>query len=295
MRARAGVYGGAAYAVAIMMGYKPSGGSGGGGGGGYTPDPPPIPFVPSGLTPVAAQCTKSTNWNSGNADDRYMNMLAPKMSTAKFNSYLSVIKSRGCNTCHLYVCNNNDTGANCREAKEYSIYGSNFDWSIDQSYCNTMLSRIDTIRSQGLHTVLWLAADDDGGWNSRIASNPTKYAKDLSDLGFFSRADTVCVGLETDEYWNLNQVTSVSNAVRQYYDGTIAVHQSTNRYNFHSAADVIFVQLAPGSSKSKIQSFVQEVITNTGKAVNMFELERIPDRQRSQWALDAGAYAIGNW
>ena len=51
----------------------------------------------------------------------------------------------------------------------------------------------------------------------------------------------------------------------------------------------------PGQSDAAITAFVKKVKGATGKPVNMFELERNEDRHRSEVALKAGAFGVGNW
>ena len=235
------------------------------------------------------KCTKSSNWHGSNAAQRMMNILSPKCNDETFKAYLSWMKSRGCNCCHLILANKADG-----QFAKYSIYGDKFDFNINKDYANVMLARIKKIRDEGLGVVLWLITDDSSDWAKTMASNPGKYVSDLSDLGFFKYASTVVIALEADEYLSASQCSAIYAAIKSKYSGKVGVHQTSGKCNYAGTADIFFAQLNPGSSKSQIQSFVKTCL-KTGKPVNMFEMERQEDRQRSQWALDAGAFACGNW
>ena len=237
------------------------------------------------------KCTKSSNWHGTHANQRMMNILSPRMSDSTFKDRLNFIKSRGCNTAHVILCNKGDG-----ESAGYSIYGQNFDWTIDKSYANKMLERLKILAKENLGIVLWLATDDCGDWNSKIISNPSKYVADLYSLGFLKYASTVVLGLEVDEYWkNSSYIHSFYKAVKAKYNGKVGVHQTSGKYNYMSLVDIAFVQVNPGTSKDHIKSFIKTVKSKTGKPVNMFEMERQEDRSRSEAALSAGAFAVGNW
>lgn len=241
--------------------------------------------------PAWDKCTKSSNWHGANASQRMMNILSPKMSDGTFNNRLKFIKSRGCNTVNLILCNKADG-----ESGGYSIYGSSFDWSIDKSYCDKMLERIQKIAKEGFGIVLWLTTDDSDDWNSKMISNPSKYVSDLDSLGFFKYASTVVIGLEADEYWkSSSQISSMYKAVKSKYNGKVGVHQKSGEYGYMKLVDIAFVQVNPGTSKDKIKSFVKNVKAKTGKPVCMFEMERQEDRGRCEAAFDAGAFSVGNW
>jgi len=244
-----------------------------------------------GLTPSYKnwdKATLSSNWHGANAKMRLMNILSPHMSESSYKDRINFIKSRGCNTVHVFLTNKADG-----EYAGYSIYGNKFDWNIDKNYSDKLLSRVKSL-SKDFYVVLWLAADDSAAWNKTMISNPTRYVNDLNKLGFFDYATTVCIGLEANEYWNASQCLAMYNAVKSVYKGKVAVHQTSNKYNYAGTCDLLFAQMNPGQSESSIKNFTKTCL-KTGKPVNMFELERQENRQKSQWALDAGAYAIGNW
>lgn len=237
------------------------------------------------------ECTKSSNWHGANASQRMMNILSPNMPDAVFKERLNFIKSRGCNTAHVFLCNKGDG-----EYAGYSIYGSKFDWNIDKTFSNKMLERLKAIQKENLGIVLWFAADDCGDWNSKMISNPSKYVTDLDSLGFFKYASTIVLGLEADEYWkNTSQISNFYKAVKSKYDGKVGIHQTSGKYNYVPLVDLAFIQVNPGTSVANIQSFIQTVKAKTGKPVNMFEMERHEDRSRSEAAFAAGAFAVGNW
>lgn len=280
------------FAAAKVIGS--SGGSSGGTEGG-DPGQPDTPGNPSGTAISWDLCTKASCWDGTNASKRMMNMLSPKMSNSKFNEYLSWMKGRGCNTAHLFVCNHKDG-----EYAGYSIYGSSFNLSIDNSSCNLMLSRINTILNSGLAVVLWLAADDDAGWNATMANNDNakKYINDLHSKGFLNPdlISTVVLGLEMNEYWNSSQVSAMKTALRTKWAGMVGTHCTSGNTQFQKYGDIVFYQVAPGTNVNTIISQCNAIRTSTGKPVNMFEMERGPDRNKCVAVLNSGAaFAVGNW
>lgn len=254
--------------------------------------------------PLWDECTKSSNWAGTNASTRYMNILSPGLSNSEFKNRVNWIKNtRQCNCAHVFITNKGDG-----EYSGYSPYGNPsgsgaFGYAvaytgIDKTYTNEMTSRIKYLYEQGLGIVLWLMADDSTDWANDLSrgATMTKYCADIKSLGWFNYASTVVIGLEVEEYWN-NETTinTLISTLRKYYTGKIGVHHGSNSYSLGKNADIHFVQLNPGQSNSAIRSYVNTVKNATGKPVNMFELERNPDRTRSQVALDAGAYGVGNW
>jgi len=234
------------------------------------------------------KCKYSSNWTGANASQRLMNILSPKMDDGTFNARVNFIKSRKCDTVHLILANKADG-----EKAGYSIYGSKFDFNIDQNYSKVMLDRVKKL-AKDYYVVLWLITDDSNDWARTLASNPKKYVEDLDKLGFFKYASIVVTGLEANEYWNASQCINIYSAVKSKYKGKVGIHQTSGSTSLVGASDVFFGQLNPGSSKAQIQNFTKKCL-GYGKPVCMFELERQENRQKSQWALDAGAFAIGNW
>ena len=237
------------------------------------------------------ECTKSSNWSGKNAAQRMMNILSPHMDENTFKSRVKWMKGRGCNCAAVFVSNKADG-----EKAGYSPYGNKFDFVIDKNYCKVMGDRIKYLNKQGLGVILFLAADDSTAWNNAMAKNFAQYCKDIKGLGWFDYASTVIIGLEIEEYWkSSNLVASLIDTLRQFYKGKIGTHHTSNNYALGGASDVLFVQMNPGQSDAAITAFVKKVKGATGKPVNMFELERNEDRHRSEVALKAGAFGIGNW
>lgn len=246
-----------------------------------------------GITTIPSwkECTKSSNWSGKNAAKRMMNILSPHMSEATFKERVKWMKGRGCNCAHVFVTNKADG-----EKAGYSPYGNKFDFVIDKNYCKVMGDRIKYMNKQGLGVVLWLMADDSNAWAKAAQGNFAKYCSDIKELGWFDYASTVCLALEIEEYWgNAALVANLIATLRKYYKRKVATHHVSNQYALSGASDLVFVQLAPGQSDSTIKAYVQKVKKATGKPVNMFELERSEDRHRSEVALAAGAFGVGNW
>ena len=236
------------------------------------------------------ECKKSSNWTGKNAAKRMMNILSPNMPDSVFNDRLNFIKSRGCDHANVFVCNKGDG-----EYAGYSIYGNSITWIIKKNFCNVMEKRLKKIKDAGLGIILWLAADDDGGWNKALAAHFDDYAKDIKSLGWFKYASAVVIGLEIDEYWNASQVVANVAAVRKSYSGKIGVHMTSGKWDWAKAADILFYQTNPGKSAAQIESETKNVVAKCGKPVCFFEMERNENRALCEAAFRGGAYSVGNW
>lgn len=244
--------------------------------------------------PAWHECVKSSNWTGDGAAKRLMNLLSPYMTEEAFNNRYAWAKSRGVDHFNLFVCNHHD-GEYAIRTDGYSIYGNSIDWAVDEHFCKVMLERINKIRDDGYGVIIWLVADDDGGWNTQLDRNWEQYCKDLKELGFFDHASIVVIGLETDEYWNASQAGNNMGILRKYYSGKTGIHCTAGKYDWGQCADIMFLQIDPKSSKKQIVSLITKAKKSLNKPVCMFELERAEHRRKALWALEAGAYAVGNW
>ena len=238
-------------------------------------------------------CTKSSNWFGSGAARRIMNILSPHMDSDVFTSRYNESCGRGINHFNLFVCNNGDG-----EYGGYSIYGNGVSGGINTQYCNYMLNRIKFIRNHGYGTILWLMADDDGGWNNTLYNRWNQYCSDLKSKGFFRYASVVVVGLEINEWWGDPAKTNhCCEVLRNYYSGKIGVHTTSGVYSgYFSKADIPFLQIEPDESDSAIRALVRNGISaNPGKPIYMCEMSRTENRHKCEVAFDAGAYAVGNW
>lgn len=236
------------------------------------------------------ECTKASCWNGSNANQRMMNMLSPHMPDNKFESYLNwQKKDRDCNTVHLILANRSDG-----EFGGYTIYGPNWDWSIDQNYANIMVKRIEKLYEEGFGIVLWLITDDSTIYAREMNKNPQQYINDLNSLGVFKYTSTVVLGLEMDEYMSTTNVDNLYKALKTKYSGKIGVHHTGGRYSFVNWGDIIFVQIDPTADHNKIRNAVNNA-KKYGKPINFFEFQRFPDREGSKAAMEAGAFGVGNW
>lgn len=235
--------------------------------------------------------TKASCWQGNNAEIRHMNILSPHMSDDMFKSRVRWAKDRGCNTIHVYVGNEGDG-----EYAGYCIYGNKWDWVIDENYVKVMKGRIEYISRQGFAVVVWLFADDSSRYNKTASTNFDRYLQDVSGCGLFERASIIVVGLELDEYYSAVEVSRLVTATRKYYNGMVATHETSYRYNYAYVSDIVFYQVDPSRSIDWIRSEAFRVKRDIGgKPLNFFELSRHEDRERSQAALDGGANMIGNW
>lgn len=236
------------------------------------------------------KCTKASSW-ALNAQARMMNIFSPNMSDSKAASYIQWMKSRGCNTAHVFISNEGNG-----EHSGYSIYGPKWDWTIDSKYYNLMLSRIQILRKQGFAVVIWLFADDSPRFNSLAAKNFEKYIIDCKNLGFFKEASIVVVGLELNEYYGLSDVVRLISATKKHYNGKIGTHQTSGRYEYSKYANILFYQVDPGKSASWIKAETIRVKkASGGKPLVMFELERNPAREKCLAAFSGAAFSVGNW
>lgn len=236
------------------------------------------------------ECKKSSNWTGKNAAKRMMNILSPNMPDSVFKERLNFIKSRGCDHANVFVCNKGDG-----EYAGYSIYGNSITWIVNKNFCNAMEKRLKKLKDSGLGIILWLAADDDGGWNKELAKHFADYVKDIKSLGWFKYASAVVIGLECDEYWNANQVVANIAATRGAYSGKIGVHMTSGKWDWAKAADILFYQTNPGKSAAQIENETKSVIAKCGKPVCFFEMERNENRALCEAAFRGGAYSVGNW
>ena len=238
--------------------------------------------------PTWDQCTKASCWNGSNAQQRMMNMLSPGMSDGKFTDYMNWMKSRGCNTAHVFTSNKADG-----ENAGYCIYGNNWDWTVDAAYVKKMNDRISILRKNGFAVVLWLFADDSASWNKVAKANFPQHLNDLKNQKILDNASIIVVGLELNEYFNANDVAKLVSATRAVYSGKIGTHHTSKVTSFAGMGDILFYQVNPGTS---INEIVNTVNSWKGRMpINMFEMERKPDTARSQAALNAEACGTGNW
>ena len=251
------------------------------------------------IVPVATvkkwdECTKSSNWWGKNAAHRAMNALSPKFSDSKFKEYIKFQKDRGCNYVNLFVTNKGDG-----EGAGYSIWGTTpFAGSVKNDTAKMMVKRMEYCRDQGFGIFAWLLADDSTAWNKTILSKPDQFAKDLKDGGFLDDGliSGVVLGLEMEEYCNVNQANALYKAIKSRWKGKIGTHSVSDKFSFAAFGDVVFLQVNPGTDKNKICNFVNNVAAKTGKKICMFEMEREPDNSKSKYVLEhSKAFSVGNW
>lgn len=240
-------------------------------------------------SPSYKKCVKSSNWAGANASRRIMNILSPNMTESTFNDRVKWAKGRGVDHFNLFLTNEKDG-----EYAGYSVYGPKFDQKkgVDKPFAKVMLDRVKKLRKKGYSVVLWMTADDTS-WNKTM--DFAKLCSDVKKLGFFKFASAVVVGLEVDEYWSSSKVAENVAILRKVSKLKVGVHQVSNKYDKMGLGDLAFAQVNPGTEPKKIGDFVKAVAKATGKPVCMFEMERGPDRKRSEAALAAGAYSVGNW
>lgn len=232
------------------------------------------------------RCTKASCWDGPNAQKRMMNILSPHFPDAVFKERVKWAESRGCNTLHLFLVNLGDgEGAGFRVD--------------DPATAKTMLRRVVWARKRGMAVVLWLIADDSSAWAKELFGNPDKFIGAAKPI--LKHASTVVLGLEMGEYGKNADWQRVKGALRKVYFGKIGTHHNSGRYDFAGLGDIVFAQCEPPKPKEDVSVGISRVelamkaAKAAGKPVNFFELDRHPNRELAQAALDAGAFAVGNW
>lgn len=236
------------------------------------------------------KCTRASCWNGANAEQRMMNILSPGMGDSKFRAYLEWMKSRGCNTAHVFIANQADG-----EHGGYCIYGNAWDWTIDEHFCKLFRDRIAEIRKAGMAVCIWLFADD-SRWNKEAAKDFPRYLRDVKAQKLLDQASIVVVGLELQDYFNSAKVVqALVSATRDVFKGKVGTHEIPGRLDFAALADVPFYQVKPGLSVSKIKSEAVRVSKAVGRPWVFHEIERQPSREKCEAALAGGAFSVGNW
>lgn len=236
-------------------------------------------------------CTKASCWDGANASVRHMNNLSPKLGDDEFRRRVKWAGGRGCNTLHLFLANSGDG-----EAAGYSV--------ADPDTARLMLRRVVWARKRGFGVVLWLIADDSPREAEALFADPARYAAAARPL--LRHASAVVLGLEMDEGGSYPGVSArkwlaVRDALRDVYAGRVGTHHTSGRYDYAGLGDIVFAQCEPPKPKEDVSVGISRVelamkaAKAAGKPVNFFELDRHPNRELAQAALDAGAFAVGNW
>ena len=231
------------------------------------------------------RCRYSSNWDNG-AAKRLMNILSPKFDDKKFGDYLAWIIGKGCDHCHAIFVNGADGE------------GAGYDALTNSATQELALKRVKLIRSKGLGVVGWIVTDDSDSDRKKIFSNPAKYAEGLKP--FMPYLSYIVLGLEMDEKLDGEQIpTSKWKALRDAvknagWSGKFGTHHTGGKSTYASLGEIVCDQLDPSCTTSQIKSSVKALLSR-GYAVCGFEYSRNPDKSKSQAALDAGAFSVGNW
>ena len=229
-------------------------------------------------------------WEGKNAEKRHMNTLSPKFTDEEAERRFRWASERGCNTVHLFVCNQGDG-----EGSGYSIYGgAPVLGKVDKEAAARMERRLRTARKLGLSVALWLMADDSAKWNRTLLGNPRQYAADLKASGLLGLACCVVLGLEMDEYMSAAQAQALAAAVREVWSGKTGTHHTSGKGTFAGLGDVLFWQTKTGLSAQEAKAQTAQA-ARFGRPVVMFEMARQPARGLCEAALEAGAAGVGNW
>lgn len=245
-----------------------------------------------GGPPSWREATLASCWDGPNAERRMMNILSPLMSETVFRERVRWMRSRGCNTAHVFLVNRENG-----DHAGYSPWGAGVPPSAapcDARTVSLMRDRIRHLRHSGLAVVVWIMSDDSVPWARALASDASACLARIKEAGLLDDASTVVAGLEMDEYWGAADAARVIAACRSVYAGKVGVHHATGRVPFATMGDILFYQTAPGKTAAQIAAETRAALAH-GKPVNVFELDRHPNRALAEAALAAGAYGVGNW
>ena len=237
-----------------------------------------------GKVPSWKKCRLASCWDGANASRRMMNILSPHMGDEKFRSYVKWMEDRGCDTAHVIMINQAD-GEN-----------AGYNLATDAGAAKNAKRRIAYLRKRGFAVVPWLVTDDSPKLAADLFAHAEERCRALADAGLFREASYVVLGLEMDEYGSEAQWQRVRNALKSVCKRKVGVHHTSgNRLQFAHLGDIVLGQLDPkAATESAIKNQIA-IIKGKGKAAVGFEYERSPNRQKAQWALDAGAVGVGNW
>lgn len=239
------------------------------------------------LTPVPkyTEAVHASCWDGSNAQRRMMNILSPGFSDAKFDEYVAWMRSRGCDTAHVFLINQADgecAGQNCATYPDHAKLAK---------------KRIEKLRKEKFAVVPWVIADDSTAYIKDLFAHPAERVKALADAGLFEQASYVVIGLEMNEAKDAAKGwPKVAAALRNHYGGPLATHHTSgNSFAFAGLGEIVMGQLDPKSaSVASIQAQIAK-IRSMGKEAVGFEYERHPNRDRANAALAAGAIGVGNW
>ena len=231
--------------------------------------------------PGYKDCKYASCWDGSNAQKRMMNILSPAFSDGKFKEYVKWMKSRGCNTAHVFLLNQGDG-----EGAGYDAV-ANAKLTID---------RIKYLRKEGFAFVPWIIADDSSAYAKNLFKDPEGYVKKAADAGIFDYASYIVLGLEMNEYGSAKDWNNLCVAVRKHCPKKkIGVHHVSSSYTYAGLGDIVLDQMDPKSATpAKVAAQINK-IKSLGKEAVGFEYARQPNRPLAQAALDSGAIGVGNW
>lgn len=234
--------------------------------------------------PSWRDCVHASCWDGANAPRRMMNILSPHFPDAKFREYRDWMRSRGCDTAHVFLANQGDGE------------GAGYNCATDANAARVARLRIRDLFLHGLAIVPWLMADDSSKWARDLFARPDERVEALRKAGLLELASYVVLGLEMNEYGSLSDWTRVAVALRARWRGKIGAHHTSgNSFPFAGLADIVLGQLEPSAATPSAITAQIVAIRALGKASVGFEYSRHPDNGLARAALAAGAIGCGNW
>jgi len=265
-----------------------------------------------------------------NASLRMMNILSPMLSRDGFKGFVNQMKADGADMCYLFIINERDGGWT-----PYSFYqGNQIGGAINEGVLDEMKWRCEYVRDRGMGIIIVLRPDDSPNFvrtldqyvfmNSaermmELDVSPVSVMADIPAMRFstlsvqsqeqyqrdavkhFDRyASGYWVGLELDEYYNVQQVAHYAEQLQKLTDKPIGTHQVQNQYSFASlgSVDHCYFQYGWGKSPGYMQSRTAQVKAALGKPVIAAEYNKSSNtpqaRAQGDAAMAGGAYATGN-
>ena len=250
------------------------------------------------------KCVKSSNWFGAKGEKRAMNMLSPSMSTDDFRDRFE--EAKFCDTSIHGIDHYNLFLSNTLNGENYSIYNSSQSWTINDTNCNTMISRLNYLRSKEYGIILWLMTD-----GVRL-TNFQRYCDDLKSKNFFKYASVIVLGCNFNTYCSSDRIPTLVNILRNNnYTGKIGIHLTKLEWNntsqaiknwntlkpYYDNVDIVFLEVAQNIDNHDLRSIIRTILRTYDfqKYVYMFNLDKFPNRHKCIVAENAGAYACGNW
>lgn len=195
------------------------------------------------------------------AKTRMMNILSTHITRDQFKGYVNTMKGSGANFAYLYTMNQGDG-----PWTPQSFYqGHDIGGTINESDLDEMKQRMQYIRDQGMGIIIWLRADDSGGFNRTSKAKQEKYQADVVEH-FDKYASAYVVGLEADEYMNASSTNSYAAQLQSLTSKEIGVHLTGGNIShcLQPNIDACYYQYGFDKTASQIESDTRDKVGKLG-------------------------------